>query len=129
MRQILLPAARFAAAGLLNTLIGFAAIVAALRLGFADIAANLIGFAVGLTAGFLVNRQWTFRAEGPARSSEVARYIAAFAVSWGLNIAVVLAGIRLGMAGSVWVQLCAMAVYSLTFFVLSRWFVFPQSRD
>ena len=128
MRQILLPAARFAVAGLLNTLIGFAAIVSALQLGFPDIAANLIGFAVGLTAGFLINRQWTFRAAGRARSAEVARYIAAFAVSWGLNIGVVLLGIRLGMAGSVWVQLCAMAVYSLTFFALSRWFVFPQSR-
>ncbi len=129
MRQILLPAARFAAAGVINTLIGFAAIVAALWLGFGDVAANLTGFAVGLTAGFLINRQWTFRATGPARSAEVVRYIAAFAVSWGLNIGVVLLGIRLGMAGSVWVQLCAMAVYSLTFFVFSRWFVFPQSRD
>jgi putative flippase GtrA len=126
MRSLLAPAARFAAAGLLNTLVGFAAIVAALRLGFGDVAANLIGFGIGLAVGFVINRQWTFRAEGEANPAEIARYLAAFAVSWSLNIAAVLIGVRLGMAGSVWVQLAGMAVYSVTFFALSRWFVFAS---
>lgn len=124
MRNALAPLVRFAIAGLLNTLVGLSVIIAALRFGFGDVPANLIGFAAGLLLGFIVNRRWTFRAQGQTNPAEIVRYLLAFGVSWGLNIAIVLLGVRLGMAGSAWVQLCAIAVYSAAFFALSRWFVF-----
>lgn len=128
MRPALAPVARFAAAGLLNTMVGFTGIVIALWLRFGDVPANLIGFAAGLSVGFIVNRKWTFRAEGQTNPAEIVRYLLAFGVSWGLNIAIVLMGIRLGMAGSAWVQFTAIGAYSAVFFALSRWFVFTGKQ-
>lgn len=128
MPGILAPLARFGIAGLLNTLVGFATIMAALWLGLGDVMANLSGYLVGLVLGFIINRQWTFRAEGRAGPVEIARYLGAFALCWGLNIGVVLLGVQFGLSRSAWLHLCGMAVYTATFFLLSRWFVFPRRR-
>lgn len=56
--------------------------------------------------------------------AEIVRYLAGFGVAWGLNIAVVLIGVEAGMAGSPLIHLAGCGVYSLTFYAISRHFVF-----
>jgi putative flippase GtrA len=124
------PVLRFAITGVGNSVVGFAVLLLALRLGFTDIAANLTGFAAGLTVGFIANRHWTFAVEGQISAAEVLRYLAGFALAWCLNIAVVMIGIRAGHAGSPLIHLAGIVVYSATFYVVSRSFVFvprPQT--
>ncbi len=118
------PIVRFAITGVGNSVVGFAVLLLALRFGFSDIAANLTGFAAGLLLGFIVNRQWTFAVEGRVNLGEVLRYLAGFALAWLLNIAVVMAGIRAGHAGSPLIHLAGIVTYSLAFFFISRSFVF-----
>jgi putative flippase GtrA len=123
------PLVRFAITGVGNSVVGFAVLLLALKLGFSDIAANLTGFAAGLTLGFFANRQWTFAVEGRVSPGEVLRYLAGFAAAWLLNIAVVMAGIRAGYAGSPYIHLAGIVTYSAAFFFISRSFVFAPRAD
>lgn len=120
------PIVRFAITGVGNTVIGFAVLLGALRLGCTDIAANLIGFSAGLTIGFIANRQWTFAVDGKVSLGEIVRYLIGFALAWSLNITVVMAGIRAGYAGSPLLHLAGIATYSLAFYFISRRFVFSR---
>ncbi|OYU37209.1 GtrA family protein [Novosphingobium sp. PASSN1] len=123
------PIVRFAITGVGNSVVGFAVLLFALKLGFTDIAANLTGFAAGLTLGFVANRQWTFAVEGRVSLGEIVRYLTGFALAWSLNIAVVVAGIRAGYAGSPLIHLAGIATYSLAFFFISRSFVFAPRPE
>lgn len=127
IRLILPPIVRFAITGAANSVVGFAVLLVALWLGYSDVAANFIGFAVGLTVGFFINRQWTFAVEGRVGLAEVMRYLLGFCLAWLLNITVVLIGIRLGFARSPLIHLAGIAAYSLAFFFISRSFVFAPS--
>ena len=118
------PILRFVITGAANSVFGFTIIMVALWFGLRDVLANLSGFAGGLLLGFVTNRYWTFEVRGRVRLAEVARYLAGFALAWSLNIAVVLAGIRAGFAGSPLIHLAGIAVYSASFYVISRRFVF-----
>jgi putative flippase GtrA len=110
---------RFAVVGILNTAIGYTAIIAALFAGLTDIAANAFGYVVGLCISFFVNRQWTFDVSSPVNSGEVFRFLGLFAFSWSLNISVVAIGIYLGFAGNPLLHLAGIVAYSLSFFLLS----------
>ena len=116
--------ARFAVVGLANTVAGFAVIVAAtVILGLHDVAANALGYAVGLAIGFAANRRWTFAHRGRLAPA-IARFLLAFAASWLANLLTLLAlrhGLGLPPLPS---QALAIVPYTLTFFVLSRSFVF-----
>lgn len=121
--------ARFAITGTANSVVGLFVLLAALRLGYSDVAANFIGFAVGLTLGFVWNRQWTFAVEGRVSPAEVLRYLLSFACAWLLNITVVLIGVGAGYAKSPLVHVAGVMTYSAAFFLMSRSFVFVPSKN
>ena len=123
------PILRFAITGVANSVVGFSVLVLALRLGLSDIAANLTGFAAGLTVGFIANRKWTFGVEGRVNAGEIARYLAGFALAWSLNFGVVMIGIRAGHAGSPLIHLAGIVTYSVAFYFISRSFVFATSPE
>jgi putative flippase GtrA len=115
---------RFALVGCANTLLGFAVILIAgwlLQLG--DVAANAVGYGCGLLLSFALNRQYTFRYEGRTAGALV-RYLLAFAVSYGVNVGVLV--IFTGVLGqpSVLSQAAAVCSYAITFYALTRWVVF-----
>jgi putative flippase GtrA len=59
---VLVQFVKFGIVGVSNTLIAFAVYTVLLKgFGVWYIAASAIGFAVGATNGFLLNRRWTFR--------------------------------------------------------------------
>jgi putative flippase GtrA len=124
--------ARFGLAGLINTVIGFA-VIALLDpgLGVAPALANAAGYAVGVVAGFLLNRRFVFRSRTglPAAGR---RYLAAAAGAFALNQGVLrLAGMALGDSATrhLIAQGMAMAVYSVALFVLCRLWVFKADAN
>lgn len=121
--------ARFLSVGVVNTVLGLAVIVAGLRLGLNDYAANAIGYAVGFACSYLLNRSYTFGATGTPHSAQLPRFAVAVAVSYGLNLAVIRAGHLLGFDGRIVLQLAAITVYTACFYVLSRLFVFRRERE
>ena len=124
-------ALRFGLIGLINTLVGYAVIIAALTVGFGDYTSNALGYATGLLLGFILNRNWAFADVGDrmGRSkSQFIHYVIAFAFAYGVNLAVLTLLRSDGALPSYLAQLAAMISYSATFFFLCRWLVFPASR-
>jgi putative flippase GtrA len=126
-RQALL----FGLVGLANTIIGLLAIYAVLYFFGADAAiANAIGYAIGMVVSFLLNRLWTF---GDSRSivKVLPRYLMTAAISYLLNLSVVLIGTHYFGVGPYQVQFFGIGVYTVAMFLGCRWFVFnvPSQRD
>ena len=122
---------RFGLAGLVNTLVGGAAIlVLQLRLGVNAHLANAGGYAVGMILGFFLSRSFVFRSID--RGGGVAlRYCAAVGLAFGLNQCVLaaLAGFMTAPGHVVLVQGAAVATYTATLFVLSRFWVFTPGAS
>jgi putative flippase GtrA len=115
---------RFALTGLANSAVGWAVIFGGLWAGLSGLAANAAGYAVGLLLSFTLNRTYVFGVTGAVGGREVVRFLAAFAIAYGANVAVLLAAQSLLGAGSPWAQLPAIAAYVVIFFILSQRFVF-----
>jgi putative flippase GtrA len=120
-------AARFGLAGLASTAVGFA-VIAVLDAGLhvAPPLANAAGYLVGVPVGFALNRGYVFR-HGGAPGAAALKYLAAVAVAFALNQLVLrLAGQALGPTAPAHLaaQLAGMATYTLTTFLLARYWVF-----
>lgn len=120
--------ARFGAVGLLNTVVGYAALIAALFAGLGDIGANLLGFAVGLATGFVLNSRWTFDTGNALTGDRLVRYLAAFAVAYLVNLAVVLAARTVLGPENPLSHLAGLTVYIGIFYAISRTYVFAPER-
>jgi putative flippase GtrA len=118
---------RFLGVGVVNTLVGLTLIyLARFGLGWADVPANMLGYAVGLAVSFSLNRRWTFRYEGRLLTAQL-RFLAAFALAYAANLgALLLLTHGLGIT-SVLAHPAGMVVYTSIFYILSRTFVFPPS--
>ncbi len=118
-------ALKFAATGAINTLLSLAIIFALKDLaGVGDVVANLCGYVAGLGCSFLLNRRWTFEHTAhwlPA----LLRFVAVFAGSYLVNIALVLALLRAGVEGHL-AHLAGMPLYTAAFYFGCRHFVFAE---
>ncbi len=121
-------AVRFGSLGVLNTLAGIAIIFAGLSVLRLDYRlANTAGYLVVVVAGFFLTRRWVFAVADHGRLQFV-RYCAVIAVSYLVQLSLlVILKEGLGM-GSFGAQLPAAAAYSLVAFVLHRTFTFRQGR-
>jgi putative flippase GtrA len=117
-------ALRYAAVGLLNSIVGLAAIYAAASLlKFGDVASNAFGFAVGFVLSFVLNKQWTFRFQG-SRARSITLFALVVAASYLLNLGVLLiVTLRLGVPAFL-AQLLGMATYAIASFLGARYIAF-----
>jgi putative flippase GtrA len=117
---------RFCLVGLANTAASLTAIFAAKALlGWTDLPANAAGYAIGLTISFFANRRWTFDHRGQPGSA-AGRFLLAFAIAYGTNLATVFGLIHLAGVDSYLAQAAGMPPYTLVFFLISRHFVFAD---
>ena len=120
--------ARYLSAGLLNTAVGYAVILAALHLGTGDYFANAAGYGVGLLLAYHLHRRWTFAVQRAPTRAEHMRFAIAVALAYAANLAMIALVRAAGFVNSPLGQAMAMATYSASFFVLARYFVFVQRR-
>jgi len=118
---------RFAVVGVGNTALGLAVIYVGIRLGYPDFLANIAGYIAGLLVGFSYNRNWTFRSEIGIVAG-MTRYLLAFVVAYSLNLTVVLSLRHTGVA-ALWAHTVGVIPYTISFFLISRYFVFAQPRE
>ncbi|KWT82687.1 MULTISPECIES: GtrA family protein [unclassified Variovorax] len=124
MKQLL----RFAAVGVVNTALGYAVIFACMYVaGLGAVLSNVIGYAVGLIASYLLNRSFTFRSAAPPRR-EIIRFVAIFLLAYLANLGMLVflirhAGVHEGLA-----QVIAGVVYFALSFVLNKYYVFAGPR-
>jgi putative flippase GtrA len=118
---------RFGLAGILNTGVGFAVILA-LDLGFGvnPQVANAAGYAVGITSSFALNRAFVFRHQGSIRHAG-AKYVGAMGAAFLLNqgvLAICVWALDDSFLARMVSQLAAMTAYTLAVFLLCRSWVF-----
>ncbi len=117
---------RYGLVGMANTAVGYSVILAGLAAGLGDIASNATGYAAGLTLSFVLNRRWTFGERAVSRGAPM-RFLLSFAVAYGANLAVVLAGEAAGRTEDPLVHLVAMGAYSVVFYLGMSNFVFTDA--
>jgi putative flippase GtrA len=122
-------ALRFAAVGVVNTLIGLAAIYAGLAwLGMGDATANLFGYCIGWSVSFPLNRRFTFRHRGNVGLS-LLRFLLVSALAYAANLGLVLFVHRVLMVNVYVAQLFGVGTYTLVAFLGSYYYVFPHTRE
>jgi len=116
-------ALRFLIVGLGNTAAGLTLIFTFKHaLGFDDIHANLLGYAIVLPVAFLLNRRWTFNHEGEGSTAFV-RYLLTLGTAYAMNLGAVVALIKLSTPGDL-AQVFGVAIYAAVGFFGSRYFAF-----
>lgn len=116
----------FLMVGVVNTAVGYGTILFGMFvLGLAPVPANALGYAVGLCVSFVLNSKFTFQT--PFTFARAVRFLVAFGISYAINLAVLLWLQGLSILPVALAQLVAMACYTLSFFVLSKFMVFAGS--
>lgn len=132
--------AKFSAVGTLNNAIDFGILNTAMALagvtsGWLYPIFKAISFSCATVNSFLWNKHWTFRAHGPIRGGEAARF-SLFAVGGGiLNVAAASVATNvvfgsLGMTGFAWANVGALAGTACALvwdFIAYKYFVFARS--
>jgi putative flippase GtrA len=127
-RDIALQASRFIAVGLMNTGIGLVLVYVSIYVfGMGQLWGNFAGYILGLIFSFLFHRNWTFRSKSNFWSSGV-KFILAFVISYGMNIACVIYVRHLGVAPAL-AQAAGVVPYVFSFFLLSRYVVFREPHQ
>jgi putative flippase GtrA len=122
--ELIREARRFLSVGVANTVVGLLVIYAAKWfLHFGDVAANVLGYSIGLMLSFALNSRWTFSYNGP-RLPALARFIFVTPAAYGVNLATVLAAIHWFGLNSYVAQALGIVPYTVTSFLASKYFVF-----
>src|SRR5580700_2240950 len=80
---------RYLAVGVANTMIGLSTIYLCMAvLRTSDVISNLVGYAVGITCSFILNRRWTFQTRD-AIAPQLARFLLVLAVAYIINLGTV----------------------------------------
>jgi|SynMetStandDraft_2_1070026.scaffolds.fasta_scaffold06075_2 putative flippase GtrA len=114
---------RFAAVGVVNTVVGVGVIMAAYRgLGWGPLSSNAAGYGAGFVLSYVMHRYVTFQSSVPTARS-LPRYGMVLGLGYGCNLAVLYALLALGLP-FFWAQLCALVTFSTVVFFGSRAFAF-----
>jgi putative flippase GtrA len=122
-------AVRFLLAGLCTLVLDFITYRSLLLAGVDISPAKAVGFVVGTTAAYLLNRSWTFRSGGGRRA--VVAFVLLYAATLIVNVAVNKVGVVLleGQPGQIEISfLLAQAVTSTLNFFGMRHLVFHDGR-
>lgn len=116
--------ARFILVGILNTSLGYAIIFASMYLlHFSAIVSNVIGYLLGLTISYSLNRRFTFKSSAQS-GPELAKFLFVFITSYLLNLAVLILLLRHTELHEGISQIIAGVAYIAASFSLNKHYVF-----
>ena len=119
---------RYALVGLGSNLILYLAYLLLTSFGLGHKSAMTILYVIGVAQTFLFNRTWSFRHQGGLHGS-FARYVAAYAFGYLLNLAVLWIAVdRMGLPHQI-VQGIMILTLAVMLFLLQKFWVFPETRD
>ena len=115
---------RYVAVGLANTTLGYGVILL-LQLGFElhPMFANAGGFAAGWVLSYVLNRRYTFRSTR-SHIEGLPAYAASALLCYSINAAVLYGALNWVRMPALAAQALAMASYTVSFYLLSRYVVF-----
>lgn len=119
---------KFASVGILNTAIGLA-VIYSLKWGlqWGDANANLVGYLICISLGFVLNGRWTF-GRSTLKTGHLLGYLLVVAVAYLMNLFAVLMSIMVFDVPGDYAQLVGVPVFTLVSFLLNKLFVFSDKR-
>jgi putative flippase GtrA len=114
---------KFGIVGVSNTLLTLVVYTVLLQLGVWYLAASAIGFVVGATNGFLLNRRWTFREHVGDRLTPV-RWGVVQTCGLAVDEALLYLFVHDAHVDKLLAQVCATAVVTVTTFFVNRAWTF-----
>lgn len=126
MRKTLLFA-RYSAAGVINTAVGYAVIFGGMLCGLGPVISNALGYCVGFVVSFVQARSFVFRSQGRVVGDAI-RFIPAFLAAFVLNLLTLRGLIERGVNPYV-AQLGACFVFLGAGFFLNYLFVFRKRNE
>jgi putative flippase GtrA len=122
-------AVRYLAVGFLNTFLGLIVIYFAMySLRFGIVAANVLGYAVGVLVGFVLNRRWTFAYRGPVFAAFV-KFLLVLGVAYMANLMTVLFFSAVMRCNGYLAQALGVLPYTVIGYLGSRFFAFGRIRS
>ena len=116
--------AKFLGVGVANTLVALSVIYAAKWLGnVGDVAANALGYGVGLLTSFSLNSRWTFAHRGPQLPA-LAKFLLVALAAYGMNLLTVMAAIHYAGLNGYLAQALGIPPYTVTSFLAAKYLVF-----
>lgn len=118
---------RYGLAGVVNTFVGYLAFLLFYRyMYWSPAISNVGGYAFGLVCAYFLNRAFVFSASANNSSRRVGRFILAFFIAFALNqLVLFVLHTKLGLLAE-WAQIAAMLIYTIVFYFLNKWYVFPK---
>ena len=119
---------RFLCVGVINTFFGLS-IIYSLKwfFGLNDVYSNLIGYICGIILSYTLNSQWTFKHQG-AHTQAFLKFIVVVGIAYLINLWIVLTAINTFEINSYIAQAMGIPGYTLTTYLLSKFFVFSQAE-
>lgn len=118
---------RFVLVGALNTLVGMSVIFIAWRFfGFSDLAANMLGYAIGFCCSYGLNRLWTFSDRGSV-SRSLWRFALVCATAYSANLVVLFGSREMMGPESFLPHVAGTITYTLVGYLGSRFFAFKKT--
>jgi putative flippase GtrA len=127
MSAVIRQTVRFGAVGLLNTIIGLAAIYSVIFFfGAGPKIANIVGYSIGLILSFFLNRNWTFDQAGTGRE-RLPAFLVVAGLSYLCNLGAVAVGSYVFGLSPYLAQLLGVGLYTTEMFLGCRMFVFRSA--
>lgn len=117
---------RYAAVGIVNTLISVIVIVVLTYLKWPPVAANLAGYAAGLINSFIMNRAFTFKSRKGLKTT--APFLVSFGIAYAVNLAALFLCAPLKTVHILIPQAAGLVAYNVTFFILMKFWVFENKE-
>jgi len=120
---------RYLVVGVINTILGYTIIFSCMYLAWmTPETSNIAGYAVGIVASYVLNRNYTFNSR-QNRFSESIRFLTVFIIAYASNYVVLITlihrfGIHKGMS-----QILAGLIYVVISYLMNKYFVFNIPND
>lgn len=114
--------------GMANTLIGFSIIIGLMYIGFSATLSNMIGYAIGAVISYMLNSRYTFStiSSKANKKENMIKFFMVLGLAYVLNF--VTLQYLLPLLNPYLAQLGAAVVYTVSSFLLARYFVFKETK-
>jgi len=112
--------------GIVNTLFGFSLIFTLMFVGLSATLSNAIGYFLGAILSYYLNKKYTFKSTTPSKM-EALKFFSVLLVSYIINF--ITLQWLLTFTNPYYAQLISAIVYTLSAFILAKFFVFKDTHD
>ena len=109
--------------GVINTIVGYGIIFLLMYIGVLPEVSNIIGYTVGISVSYLLNKTYTFKSKTHPKK-EFPKFVFSLLIAYGLNFLTLILCIRAFNINPYISQILSGGVYTVSGFLFSKYFAF-----